>query len=414
LRISSASTLPTNNNQTNINHASQSSDVSSDRNTSALNEAKFGERVQESLEQNSEPSSENPTNETDLRSPESVDTDKSEFFNSTSVVSSVETREYVEIFEDYSDNTFDEGSQFVYVDARGVNIDTGEGNDVIMGHASSILGKRSHIEAGSGNDFVSLTGHHMLIEGNEGGDILIGTGNYIRAEGGDGNDKITLNGTSINHNNDEDFDRGAYGGAGEDEISLYGDWQRAFGGDDNDTINLYGAGHMAEGGDGDDTISNHGGYRSEISGGAGNDTFNVSGSRLTVNGDAGNDTFNLDGDTSHPNDFGQSVVDGGEGEDTFNVNSENDNGVLIEGGSGKDTINFDYELDPENISIRSVESTDVQGKLATTYELVSNTMIGGGFYTTETLLRFSNIEEIKFSNGYTLTPNGTDFEISGG
>ena len=165
-----------------------------------------------------------------------------------------------------------------------VEVDGGDGNDTITGHAGAdlILGGRGHdsISSGAGNDTLSGGDGNDTLRGEAGNDVLRGQMHNDRLLGGDGDDTCD-------------------GGGGDDNLSGEAGNDSLMGSTGNDVIS---------GGDG----------RDKILGGDGHDRLEGNSGNDQLNGGLGNDS-----------------VDGGAGDDYIEGQAGNDQ---LNGGSGDDTI----------------------------------------------------------------------------
>ena len=259
-------------------------------------------------------------------------------------------------------NGTDGDENFHGVDAQGVTVYAGRGQDVFSGRFtdSSLYGQEgierteglflfnSLLDAGDSNDALSLTAQNSIVKG------------------GYGADSLTLLGSSGYFTHDTLVD----GQMGDDSIYLIGDANRVLGGGGNDTIEVLGHGNFIDGQSGDDTISFagltfevHGGYGADrliledyyadatnvnrVDGGADDDYLKgYSNVAMQWLGDTGRDTFEVSGT--------QQLLDGGTGNDIFLnlyltnsrvVAGEGDDQVsgtlfhvTLEGGAGMDVL----------------------------------------------------------------------------
>ena len=144
---------------------------------------------------------------------------------------------------DDSDTINNAFSEYVSIDGGNGNdtINGGEGNDTIIGNHW-----RSKLNAGVGDDFVSLTTYwYNTIDGGDGNDRIIAGGNEHSVNGGVGSDYISLSGGNLT----------VKGGTGDDTIygnnaSIhtyqynYGDGKDIiYGYSSYDTVTITGAGH---------------------------------------------------------------------------------------------------------------------------------------------------------------------------
>ena len=221
------------------------------------------------------------------------------------------------------------GSDSIYIDGSVATLMTDSGSSTVF------VGMNDTIDAGAGNDIVS---------------VISGSNLYIA--GGDGSDSIwssSLN-TSVTIN----------GGAGNDSIYNRGKSVSIFGGDGSDSIeNWYGSQVTIEGGIGNDSIYDYSGNRALIYGGVSDDfivngriiyngsTIVSNGDHVLINSDSGNDSifnngsyasvYGSVGNDSIQNEFGHyALLSGGEDKDT--IHNESGNNVTIDGGSGDDWL----------------------------------------------------------------------------
>ncbi len=199
-------------------------------------------------------------------------------------------------------------------EANGAYVDAGAGDDSI-----SISGTDVTVNGGTGADFISISGAKAQIDGGAGNDSIVavgGTNDNITAGAGDdsvlgsitsgtvdlgsGNDFASLQGDSLT----------AYGQAGNDSISVSGSYVTVYGGEGNDSLVAAGEHDYVDGGDGNDFIS-IGGPNAEVYGQAGSDTIVVAGSSATVDAGAGNDSVVVKTDSA--------TITLGDGRDTVSV-----------------------------------------------------------------------------------------------
>lgn len=178
-----------------------------------------------------------------------------------------------------------------------VNFTSGAGNDVLT-LSRSITGKLRTVDAGDGNDLVTVLGDaHASINGGKGVDQLYGGAGVDILNGGE----------------DDDF---AYGGDGDDNIFGGLGLDNLEGNEGNDTI---------QGEDGDDGLAGQEGDDLLV-GGNGNDRLYGWTGNDILNGDAGDDVLYGDG--------GNDTLRGGQGNDTLT-------GDLVGQPSGADIFAFD-------------------------------------------------------------------------
>lgn len=226
----------------------------------------------------------------------------------------------------------------------GVQIDTGDGDDLIIGSEFDDL-----LLGGPGNDSIDGAGGDDFIDGDVGDDLLAG---------GDGNDLI------LGFDGDDEID----GGLGNDELLGESGVDLILGGDGNDLIEGGDASDMLGGGPGDDLLFGgpgedvlRGGSGSDVlSGGNENDLLFGNGGGDNLLGDLGDDTINAGGGrdviTWNLGD-GNDLVDGGEpagpgqvdrqeviglgGDDIFEVSAANGSGVVTIGAALVTTDNVE-------------------------------------------------------------------------
>ena len=198
--------------------------------------------------------------------------------------------------------------------AGGAYVDAGAGDDSI-----SISGTDVTVNGGTGADFISISGARAQIDGGAGNDSIVavgGTNDNITAGAGDdsvlgsitsgtvdlgsGNDFASLQGDSLT----------AYGQAGNDSVSVSGNYVTVYGGEGNDSLVAAGEHDYVDGGDGNDFIS-IGGSNAEVYGQAGSDTIVVADSSATVDAGAGNDSVVVK--------TGSATITLGDGRDTVSV-----------------------------------------------------------------------------------------------
>src|SRR3954453_2008810 len=156
------------------------------------------------------------------------------------------------------------------------------GNDQLR----NLTALSSHIEGGTGYDFIAVGLSSSYAEGQDGDDTIIGSNYADTLFGG------TNNGYGANSSNDgNDYIRGGDGG---DTISAGGGINTVYGEGGDDYINAgylpSAIGGMLDGGDGNDYI-NAAGWNVTVYGGNGNDTIYASGALNVLSGGAGNDTI---------------------------------------------------------------------------------------------------------------------------
>lgn len=192
-------------------------------------------------------------------------------------------------------------------------VDAGAGNDSI-----SISGKQVTVYAGAGDDVVSIKGDQAYVEGGAGADSIVVDGKSSTVYGGDGNDSVYANVTS-----------GLIDlGGGNDFASVAGDSLTVSAGDGNDTVSVGGNYVTVDGGAGNDSIVAAGNY-ANITAGDGADTVSIGGASVTASGGAGNDVISVQGASA--------VIDAGAGNDSVIV-ADNDASITL--GDGRDTVSI--------------------------------------------------------------------------
>jgi Ca2+-binding RTX toxin-like protein len=206
-----------------------------------------------------------------------------------------------------------------------VNFISGAGNDVLT-LSRSITGRLRTVDAGDGNDVVSVLGDaHASINGGKGVDYLYGGVGIDILNGGD----------------DDDF---AFGGDGDDSI---------LGGLGLDNLEGNGGNDIIRGEDGDDGLAGQdgddllvgGNGNDRLYGWTGNDILYGEAGNDTIQGDDGDDlAFSGEGDDSILGGLGIDNLEGNEGNDTIR-GEEGDDGLagqdgddLLVGGNGNDRL----------------------------------------------------------------------------
>ncbi len=198
-------------------------------------------------------------------------------------------------------------------DADKAYVDAGAGNDSI-----SISGKQVTVYAGAGDDVVSIKGDQAYVEGGAGADSIVVDGKSSTVYGGDGNDSVYANVTS-----------GLIDlGGGNDFASVAGDSLTVSAGDGNDTVSVGGNYVTVDGGAGNDSIVAAGNY-ANITAGDGADTVSIGGASVTASGGAGNDVISVQGASA--------VIDAGAGNDSVIVAGDDASITL---GDGRDTVSI--------------------------------------------------------------------------
>lgn len=158
---------------------------------------------------------------------------------------------------------------------EGDKIDTGGGDDVIIGRAGD-----DRIDAGSGDDVMYGDAGNDVLMGGTGQDHLFGGIGDDTLRGGDGDDTLSGGG----------HDDLIFGGAGNDWLEHFGGNATLHGNAGNDTLHGHSGDDLLRGGDGDDLL--HGGSGNDtLFGGAGDDVLEGSFLRDVLYGGAGHDTF---------------------------------------------------------------------------------------------------------------------------
>lgn len=215
-----------------------------------------------------------------------------------------------------------------------LNIQGGDGNDVLNASTAGSGAVRLRLTGDAGND--TLTGSNGVdsLEGGAGNDVLAGLGGNDSIDGGTGDDNIgggngndTLSGGDGNDSiNGHLGDDSMTGGNGNDTL---------LGADGNDTLKGEVGDDLLNGAAGNDSIEGGVGFDG-LSGGIGNDTLDGGRNDDTINGNAGNDKIRGD----HGNDYidagiGLDTVNGGDGDDTITTGDGSD---AIDGNDGNDLI----------------------------------------------------------------------------
>jgi Ca2+-binding RTX toxin-like protein len=280
-------------------------------------------------------------------------------------------------------------------------IDAGGGNDVItLGNGLNF------VQGGSGDDtIIAGNGNNLLLDGGDGNDtITTGNGNNNIA-GGNGDDTITVG----NGNNTIDAGSGdnvilvgngdnqITAGDGDNELDI-GDYNNGsgtntivFGNGDNrltdfgdgvDIITMGDGQNIMDAGGGNDIITLGNGVN-YVQGGAGDDIIHTGdGNDQEVEGNDGNDTiFSGGGDDLVEGDGGNDKVDLGTGNDTY-VYVSGDGVDTLEGGDGRDTLALTGSKANETITISAngqrVLVTDSVGAGSLDMNSVENISIDAG------------------------------------
>lgn len=202
------------------------------------------------------------------------------------------------------------------LDLTVLNINGGDGDDVIDGSLSTSTTVSLKASMGLGNDSVQGTAAGDTILGDAGNDTIIGNGGADSIVGGDGNDSLNGNDgvDTINGGNGDDSIWG--GSSGDSIFGLLG----------KDTIWGQGGNDTIDGGESDDFLD--GGYGDSVTAGSGNDS---------IRGGFGNDKIaGRDGLDTLFGDDGLDTMTGGADNDRIDGGNGND---LVEGDDGNDTIN---------------------------------------------------------------------------
>lgn len=228
-----------------------------------------------------------------------------------------------------------------------VEVDGGDGNDTIIGHAGAdlILGGRGNdsISAGDGNDTLSGGDGNDVLRGDAGHDVLRGQMNNDRLFGGEGDDTGDGGGGDDSLSGDNGNDS-LMGSTGNDALSGGDGRDKIIGGDGHDSLGGGSGNDQLNGGNGNDSID--GGAGNDFAEGqAGNDLVNGSAGDDTLQGGFDNDTLiGLSGHDRLDGGDGNDVSKGGEGNDTLLGGNGNDNlsgsvgDDVEEGGEGADTL----------------------------------------------------------------------------
>lgn len=216
-----------------------------------------------------------------------------------------------------------------------INVNGGDGNDLLSASGAQIGSVRLALNGGDGLDTLNGSLGNDSLNGGTGKDLLAGNAGNDTIQGGDDND--TINGGL--------GDDVVSGGDGSDSISGQEGDDNLNGGNGNDTITGELGNDTLSGGSGDDYLNGMEGDDSilggvgqdAISGGIGNDTLDGGRNDDSINGNAGNDLIRGD----HGNDLidaggGNNTVNGGDGDDTIMAFGGND---YVHGGDGNDRIN---------------------------------------------------------------------------
>jgi hypothetical protein len=112
-----------------------------------------------------------------------------------------------------------------------LTIDTGRGNDVVIGSAV-----RARIETGDGNDFVRIVGNNNQVDTGNGDDRLEVLGSYNNFSTGSGNDEVHLEGDYgwFGHTDRNQVNTGS----GDDKVRIEGDFNTVQTEDGNDVVEL--------------------------------------------------------------------------------------------------------------------------------------------------------------------------------
>lgn len=257
----------------------------------------------------------------------------------------------IQILGNNGDDTVNVGD-LSFAPAILLDIQGGNGNDVLSASGNPIGDVRLNMDGGAGNDTVQGgTGDETLrgglgndfVNGGAGNDTISGGAGNDTVEGADGND-------SVNGDGGQDTVRGGAGddsldgSAGDDSVDggIGNDTMIGNAGDDsltggfgNDSM-LGGAGlDILSGGDGNDTLD--GGRNDDVlSGGIGDDRIRGDHGNDTITGDDGNDTISGgDGNDVITGGNGNDALNGADGDDTVNGMAGND---TIVGGDGRDNL----------------------------------------------------------------------------
>lgn len=231
----------------------------------------------------------------------------------------------------------------IYNYSARVTIQTGTGDDSIYARSYG------SIDAGAGNDTISLTGSYTTIDAGTGNDSIFSYSSYSTINAGDGNDLVSLSSDSGNNGNT------ISGGKGNDTIYMngqtyQGDVYQYASGDGSDTIFNWSSHDTIRISDSTYTTARNGNdFIIKVGSGsvvlknvlANYTKLNVadsSGSVTTYNdwsiwsGSSGDDTIR--------NDYDNVTILGNGGNDS--IDNRGVEGTLVDGGAGNDTIGEDY------------------------------------------------------------------------
>ena len=215
-----------------------------------------------------------------------------------------------------------------------LNVQGGDGNDVLNASAAGSGSVRVRLNGDAGNDTLTGSNGGDTLGGGAGNDVLAGLGGNDSIDGGIGDDNIgggngndtVVGGDGADSINGQLGDDSLSGGNGNDTL---------LGADGNDTLKGEVGDDVLNGLAGDDSIEGGVGFDA-IAGGIGNDTLDGGRNDDTINGNAGNDKIRGD----HGNDYidagiGLDTVNGGDGDDTITTADGSD---AIDGDDGNDLI----------------------------------------------------------------------------
>lgn len=215
-----------------------------------------------------------------------------------------------------------------------LNIQGGDGNDVLNASTAGSGAVRLRLTGDGGNDTLTGSNGGDSLEGGAGNDVLAGLGGNDSINGGTGDDNIgggNGNDTLIGGDGNDSIN----GHLGDDSMTGDNGNDTLLGADGNDTLKGEVGDDLLNGAAGDDSIEGGVGFDG-ISGGTGNDTLDGGRNDDTINGNAGNDKIRGD----HGNDYidagiGLDTINGGDGNDTITTGDGSD---AIDGNDGNDLI----------------------------------------------------------------------------
>jgi Ca2+-binding RTX toxin-like protein len=232
------------------------------------------------------------------------------------------------------------------------------GNDRIEVSGPPGLAISAHIDAGAGNDTITVVGSASVV-GSDGDDQIdalsppesSGQGTSVVLDGGPGTDTIEwqggsnsriLGGTGNDHIRVRSgivsfstVDFSVEGGPGNDTIDAEDGFSMSvLGGDGNDRISMgHAEGGLIDGGPGNDVVAVNDVEFQDIRGGDGNDQLTVTAIDFAVlSGGAGDDVIDLSFGGESP------VIDGGPGNDVITAGPGRGSRYIVAGGGGNDEI----------------------------------------------------------------------------